>query len=155
MTFLPHKLSHAGLVKRQLRRMQTDWPGFILAPTVNSIYQWRGRLAGFQREYTIGILWDSASSDLPYVYLLDPPLSPRAGGTFEEIPHLIFDRDNPELSGLCLFDPEGREWSPRRMIAETTLPWAAEWLYFYEFWRVDGVWRGGGVGPESVAKMNV
>jgi hypothetical protein len=29
-------------------------------------------------------------------------------------------------------------------IAETTLPWACDWIVCYEFWLITGVWRGGG-----------
>ena len=88
----------------------------------------------------------------PHVILLDPPLRPRKGGKFEEIPHLMFYSEHPELSALCLFDPEGREWSNKLLIADTTMRWAAEWLMYYELWHFDGVWRGGGVGPENIAE---
>jgi len=37
-------------------------------------------------------------------------------------------------------------------IADTTMLWAAKWLYFYELWHFDGVWRGGGVGPATIAE---
>jgi hypothetical protein len=90
---------------------------------------------------------------LPYVMVRDPALKPRAGGNFAEIPHLIFDKDKPEDSGLCLFDPDGQEWSPGSLIAETTVPWAADWLTYYELWHLTGTWLAPGVGYESVARM--
>jgi hypothetical protein len=64
----------------------------------------------------------------------------------------MFNSKDPELSGLCLFDPEGREWSNKLLIADTTMRWVAEWLMYYELWHFDGIWRGGGVGPESIAE---
>ena len=71
-----------------------------------------------------------------------------------EIPHLIFNHEDPELSALCLFDPDAGEWDSTMLIADTTVPWAAEWLHHYELWRVDGVWRGPSApGPISVAEM--
>ena len=90
---------------------------------------------------------------LPYVMVADPLLQPRPGGTFAEIPHLIFDEEEPTWSGLCLFDPQGGEWSAARLIAETTIPWAAEWLAYYELWHLSGEWLAPGVGYESVAQM--
>ena len=37
--------------------------------------------------------------------------------------------------------------NPRMLIANTTLPWTAEWLFFYELWLVTGEWDGGGHWP--------
>jgi hypothetical protein len=45
---------------------------------------------------------------------------------------------------LCLFSPELREWDIDDLIADTTIFWAAEWLYFYEGWLVTKKWHGGG-----------
>lgn len=90
----------------------------------------------------------------PYVVVKAPPITPRPGTNFDEIPHLIFYREKPEQSGLCLFDPEGREWCAADLIAETTVLWTAEWLTYYELWHLTGEWLAPGVGCESVARMN-
>lgn len=132
--------------------MSKRWPQFELRRLQGAAAHWSGELRGFQRPYLLGIFFDAAADTKPYVILSRPRLRPRDGTTFEEIPHLLFWRDNPELSGLCLFDPAGNEWSNRLLIADTTMVWAADWLRYYELWHVDGVWRGGGVGPESVAE---
>ncbi|WP_390588726.1 hypothetical protein [Erythrobacter sp. MTPC3] len=66
----------------------------------------------------------------------------------------MFDSENPRQSGLCLFDPDGHEWSDADLIAETTIGWASEWLHYYELWHVSGEWLAPGVGYESVAQMN-
>jgi hypothetical protein len=108
---------------------------------------WEGSLRGAQKYYKLGILWKPNLPLPPWVFLTDPVLSPREGGTFEEIPHLYFIKDSPTLSGLCLFN--GSEWDHTMMIADTTVPWAAKWLFYYELWVGDGIWRGGGVVPES------
>lgn len=135
----------------QIARMKR-WPDFTIQRRLGSAIMWQGPLRGFQRFYTVGILWGVADLDRPYVYLIDPPLTPRPGAAYEDIPHLMLDRDDPSQSGLCLFDPDGAEWSDHMLIADTTIPWAAKWLYYYELWHYDGVWRGGGVGPESVGE---
>src|SRR3546814_10682187 len=85
--------------------------------------------------------------------MTDPPVGPRPGGTYDQIPHLMFDSDNPIKSGLCLFDPDGRAWSDADLIAETTAHWASEWLHYYELWHLAGEWLGPSVGQESVAQM--
>ena len=40
--------------------------------------------------------------------------------------------------------PSLREWDANDLIADTTIHWAAQWLYFYEGWLVTKKWRGGG-----------
>lgn len=56
----------------------------------------------------------------------------------KEPPHLYPD------GSLCLFYPPGLEWRPTMYVAEMIIPWAAEWLFFYELWLVGGHWYGGG-----------
>ncbi|MEZ5962170.1 MAG: hypothetical protein R3C30_17355, partial [Hyphomonadaceae bacterium] len=85
--------------------------------------------------------------------LITPHLIPRDGATYEDIPHLIFCSKQPKDSALCLFDPDGKGWKPTMWIADTTVPWASRWLYYYELWHFDGVWRGGGVGPATIAEI--
>lgn len=138
----------------QKARMDQRWPQFEIDVAGRDALVWTGWLRGFQMAYTVSILWEFGRTRPPLAYVLSPRLRPRKGGTMLEIPHLIFDRENPELSALCLFDPEGGEWDPTMLIADTTIPWASEWLHHYELWRVDGVWRGPNApGPISVAAM--
>lgn len=46
---------------------------------------------------------------------------------------------------LCLFFPDGREWNRSFLISDTIVPWASEWLYYYELWLITGDWLGGGI----------
>ena len=131
--------------------MQRKWPSFELLESRQGA-AWGGKLYPLQKGYCVRLLWSAAPGARPYVYLVDPPLTPRPGKTFEEIPHLMFNDKRPELSGLCLFDPDGGEWDHTMFVADTTIPWAAEWLKFYELWHYDGVWRGRSIGYENVAE---
>lgn len=150
-----------GMMKRtktrslgaQIDRMRGRWPGFDHRTTADGLSIWRGTVQPYQASYDIGVLWVPTSDLKPWVFLIAPELKPRTGCTYEEIPHLLFDDDNPKLSGLCLFDPDEGEWSNRNLIADTTIPWAVEWLQHYEFWHFDGTWRGKSIGPESVAEI--
>ena len=49
-------------------------------------------------------------------------------------------------SAVGLYNPAGG--APNCLIAETIIPWAAEWLFFFEGWLIDGHWAGGGTHPE-------
>ncbi|WP_316980089.1 hypothetical protein [Shumkonia mesophila] len=138
--------------KVQLAAMRRQWPDFVGRRLNDGTLIWHGSLRPKAQAYRIGILWHP-TMPLPYVIVSDPPLQPRPGMAFAEIPHLIYDADEPKQSGLCLFDPAGREWSPADLIADTTVWWAAEWLTYYELWHMTGKWLAPSVGYESVAQM--
>ncbi len=99
---------------------------------------WRGNLQAspLGSKYEIEIRLRASSS--PVVFVLDPALMTRDG---EEIPHRFED------GSLCLH--YHGEWSRRNSIAETTVPWTATWLYYYELWHATGEWLGGGIHPQS------
>jgi hypothetical protein len=51
------------------------------------------------------------------------------------------------LNTLCLF-LGNREWHVSIPIADTLVPWASEWLLFYELWlATGGPWLGEGEHP--------
>lgn len=140
----------------QLNRMAMRWPDLaarVLSDGPSIV--WRGPLRGFQMEYQVLVHWSwQANPNTPHVFVLDPQIRPRPGGRFEDIPHLNFDSANPVDSALCLFDPDDGEWNSKMLIADTTVPWASEWLHHYELWHLDGVWRGPNApGPISVGEM--
>ena len=137
----------------QTALMKRLWPEFDFSDHKNGVVSWTGKIRGFQQFYEIAVIWSPVEKSAPYVMLLDPKLEPRAGGSFEDIPHLWFDRKSPERSGLCLFDPAQNQWDSKMAIAETTIFWAARWLFYYECWHLTGEWRGGGVGYESMTEM--
>ena len=78
----------------------------------------------------------------PWVNVEKPELLPLDDGT--PIPHVYL---NPLR--LCLYLPRAREWSPSDKLTETIVPWANEWLMYYEAWRTTGKWLGGGVHPRA------
>lgn len=145
----------------QVQRMAHRWPSLMMrvyrpmslnaAPCI----QWIGPIRGFQREYQILAQWSwMEAAAAPYVFLLDPALKPRDGEDYIDIPHLILDGETPENSALCLFDPDEGQWDNTMWISDTIIPWASEWLHYYEFWQVDGVWRGANApGPINIREM--
>ena len=138
----------------QMKAMSADWPDFKGRKLPDGTLVWVGPLKPKARVYSVSILWNLGVMSLPYVMVNEPALEPRPDGSFAEIPHLIFYAEKPEQSGLCLFDPAGKEWSPADLIAATTVKWASEWLAYYELWHLTGDWLAPGVGYESVARMH-
>ena len=55
---------------------------------------------------------------------------------------------------LCLYKPGNKEWMKHYSIAKTIVPWAIEWLYYYEIWQITGDWQGGGAHPTPKACRN-
>lgn len=49
---------------------------------------------------------------------------------------------NQKLCDLCLYYPKDKEWNIYQPIGDYILPWAAEWLYYYEIWAITGTWLG-------------
>ncbi len=85
----------------------------------------------------------------PLVQVIGPKLERHWDYEEGPIPHVYKSEIDPSLPYLCLFSPSLREWDICDLIADTTIFWANEWLYFYEGWLITKKWRGGGrhVGP--------
>ncbi len=79
--------------------------------------------------------------DRPRVHVASPKLVPREPDG--ALPH-VYPGDR-----LCLYLPRSGEWSSKKSIALTIIPWAIEWLFHYELWHVTGEWSGGGVAPQG------
>ena len=59
------------------------------------------------------------------------------------IPHLY----SQEKVRLCLYLPSAGQWSPADFLADSIVPWAYTWLFFFEDWLLTDEWKGGGVHP--------
>lgn len=72
-------------------------------------------------------------------YVLEPKPLPLAEG-HKELPHVYSTVEQR----LCLYYPDGTEWNPTMLYTKTIIPWAQEWLFYYELWVGSGDWQGGG-----------
>ena len=79
----------------------------------------------------------------PEVIVLEPELNLLAGG--KKIPH-TYPYDG-KGARLCLWWPKNRDWVSSMKLADTFIPWTAEWLYYFELWLLTGEWSGGGEHP--------
>ena len=96
----------------------------------------------FSKDYVIMIEYKIGKS--PKTWLINETLDTE---TYEQIPH---NYEVDLFSGkirLCLYKPGRKEWQPNSSIAKTIIPWAIEWLFYYEVWQVTGEWLGGGEHP--------
>lgn len=115
----------------QAGHIRVVWPGFDRSG--NQYYsKWRGVLQPLpiSGQYEVEIAYRIGSS--PCARVLKPDLADNA-------PHLFSDNT------LCLYRPSDWGWHGKRILAHTIIPWAANWLYFYEIWQDTGKW----LGPEA------
>ena len=137
--------------------IQRLFPAFRLTCPFDFMGKWRGPLRPLARTYEIGIAYfprvhfAGAIIANPWitVEVLDPVIELDPRGTGEMPPHIYRRLETMSGWSLCLFDPRTEDWEPHRPIAETIIPWAAEWLFFYEGWLIDGRWAGGGEHPTT------
>ncbi|MET9030959.1 hypothetical protein ABZW96_35945 [Nocardia sp. NPDC004168] len=87
------------------------------------------------RRYRVQLQYDYGGT--PEVRVLAPELRLHHSAT--KLPH-IYPGDF-----LCLH--LANQWQPTMLLANTTVPWTSEWLYYYEIWLVTGQWHGGGNDP--------
>ncbi len=83
-----------------------------------------------------------SSDRFPKVYLYNQKILQSKDDYPKHCYKRVFKSINNEYVQICLFLPG--EWRKDMLIANTIIPWAIEWLYFYELWRITGKWLGGG-----------
>ena len=117
-----------------IRKHELTWEGRLRPSAVSCIYH-------------IRLVYKLGSE--PDVFLLEPD------------PYVLADKVIPKRSlphnyggnplRLCVFMPGSGEWKPADALAKTVIPWAVEWLWFFEDWVFTNVWSGGGIHPGPVA----
>lgn len=114
-------------IGRQILAMQSLFPQFDYR-RVAQCPTWTGTVEPIDgTRYTVKITYRKPKP--PRVWVIEPLVPDSA-------PHLYSD------GSLCLYYPKDRSWTPKEFIAETIVPWTAEWLAFYEIWRITGKWYG-------------
>lgn len=109
--------------------MRQLFPQFQFRVMRGNSLEWRGTLQPTLESplYHTRIVHEHATS--PRVYVDRPTLHGSA-------PHMY------RGESLCLYWPLEWAWRPECSLADTIVPWAALWLYYYELWIVTGEWLG-------------
>jgi len=138
---------------QQVLRMRQVFPQFDVRFNCSWHTVWEGSVRPLSKTYLLKVSYTMRNRigdmDLkpwfPQVWLVEPRLETRRAAPADPIPHLWpSPTQDPTRSSLCLFDPAQDEWSRDRAIADTTIPWAIDWLFSYEGWHATGEWQGGG-----------
>lgn len=115
---------------------------------------WEGTLkpSPFSRSYNVIIKYTMGTP--PICVVTSPILDELANG--RTIPHIYPNNTGIEGTKLCLYLPKNRkkkkkrtsQWQSTDFLADTFLPWASLWLFYYEDWLFSDDWQGGGEHPE-------
>jgi hypothetical protein len=112
----------------KFHKNKLDWIGIIVPTPLSGLY-------------TVNVIYRQGYN--PRTYVQDPQLSLLPG---KKLPHVYSQIEQR----LCLYYPSKRpQWDESMHIAETIVPWASEWLLFYELWLATGEWLGGGIHLET------
>ncbi len=124
-------------LKEQYIALKRSFPDAVMVSDLDTYFTWEQTLKSspLGQEYRIKMEYSRGSH--PKVYVVEPKPLKLAEGE-NRLPHVY----NHEGQYLCLF--VHNEWSNRRMIAYTIIPWIVDWLFHYELWLIDGNWKGGG-----------
>ena len=104
---------------------------------------WKAKVkpSHISREYNIEMYY--CIKKFPKVYLVGDELSKLDDPDFPH--HYWIDQENKRVE-LCLFR---YDFAADMLLSKTIVPWAIEWLYYYEIWLYTNVWNGGGEHPIS------
>jgi hypothetical protein len=135
--------------------IRRDFPSFRRLPALHGCGVWLGQLRPIAKTYDIRVdmAVRCADSKLSYpwraasVRVLDGAVRPTSDGF--PVPHLYGAWDDPRGAELCLYYPPDETMLLGQQVAQQLLPWAFEWLHYYEIWLVTGVWSG----PEAPHKV--
>jgi hypothetical protein len=133
-----------------------DFPSFREVFDAGFAGCWEGELAPNARSYRISILYfpffgyecGAIQRSRISVRVVSPIIGLDPRGTGDRPPHIYIDDDRLGFS-LCLYDPWEDDWGSPNSIPETIIPWAAEWLFWFEAWLLTGVWSGGDASHEK------
>lgn len=122
----------------QIASMKTAFPDFTYRQIQGGGVRW------------VGLLKPTLESTEYRVRILHRPnRQPRVHGDGHALDHRC--RHLYRDGSLCLYWPKEWWWTPGALLAETIVPWAALWLYYYEAWQECGEWLGPS-SPHGVGK---
>jgi hypothetical protein len=149
---------------RQIKALKLHFPGWEVKINAEWLLVLKGTLKPFSKGYSVRVVAHRSRIKNKARCMIRQPLGPIVTvdgitniGLADPPPHIyrFTTQTCSDHFHLCLFDHrpfglvgEDRQWSDRELIAETTLPWASEWLASYEIWKATGKWKSGGSHPD-------
>lgn len=127
---------------QQMVNLQMNYPSSTAYIRGHKQLVWWGNIrpSRLSQTYTVNITYELSQS--PQVWVIGDELEGLEDPSF---PHKYeVDIDNKKVR-ICLY--RYREFDSYKLLSDTIIPWAAEWLFHYEIWLATGLWCGGGDHP--------
>jgi len=126
------------LSSEQLKKIEADFPDVRIIKNSWNSFQIVLEIqpTAISEKYNLMIIYEQ--NRWIQVFVIDKKLKIAANRS--KLPHVY----NSKKQQLCLFSPSKKEWNGFNYIVDTIIPWASEWLYYYELWLPEGRWYGGG-----------
>ncbi len=149
MVQMRKKYNSAVLIFTEIGSLKRYFPSGELINRTLTSFEWEVNLqpTPLSRLYRIKLIYNINKN--PEVYVLYPEQLELYPGKVK-LPHVY----STKKQNLCLYFPHANEWRKGMMVAKTIIPWASEWLQFYEIWLATGEWLGGGVHFEEDGKIS-
>ncbi len=141
-------LRHPSLAQRHAELKALRWPESTLEFVQGRELRFGFKVAPTPMARVYQCLLKVYPSNFPELLVMDPDPKELAAG--RTLPHIYPHKG--QGTKLCLWLPRAHEWVPQMRFSETYLPWAAEWLDYFEEWLVTDVWAGGGEHPEPKSR---
>lgn len=124
----------------QVSILAKDYPnGEVKTQTLRHLV-WEMSILPSPNSKTYRIRIDYTIGESPKVFVIDPPVLKRPEGQ-DHLPH-VFDTKQQQI---CLYYGPFGEWNGSMFLARKIVPWASEWLFYYELWLSTGEWLGEGI----------
>jgi hypothetical protein len=125
--------------KFQLEKIKAMFPNLMINKSKGNSFEIEIKLrpTTLSEEYDVKICFDKFLG--VDVYVINKKL--KIAKNRSKLPH-IYPPFNAQR--ICLYSPKKRQWTREKLLVSTIVPWASEWLQFYELWLVNGDWLGGG-----------
>lgn len=136
-----HKIYNLAIQQWNLAQLHKGGSGNIVRRRGGEVLTWRQQVRPnpLARNYSIELR--HRIKQRPLVLVTEPNIRLLAEG--RRLPHVFEDTEG--FVSLCLH--YSNEWNDSKLLATTIVPWAAEWLYFFEHWLFNDEWLGGGTHP--------
>ncbi len=130
----------------QMALLKKEYPTATCEYKKNTLY-WRAKVtpSSLSRNYQVSVIYKNGKAPHIFVHLED-----LESEKIKYVPH-CYERDQEKKKvKICLY--MHNEFSSKKYLSETIIPWISEWLFFYETWQVTGEWLGGGEHPKIKPK---
>ena len=131
-------------VYKQKTALKAAYPEGVCFISQGKKLVWYGKLrpSAASCEYVVVVTWTPDCP--PMVWVIGDNLEKLDDPNF---PHAYYIDQEQKMVQICLY--RYQEFNQYTFLDSTIIPWAKEWLFYYEMWLTTGEWLGGGEHPDE------